>query len=90
MKPRIGIVGVGGYTGQELWRILLGHPKVDVCLLVSDRLIGATSHEVLGGPLNAASRVSVVGREVLDTLTSDTIDLVFMATPADSKRILVA
>ncbi len=38
MKIRIGIVGVTGYSGQELLRILRGHPNASVNLLASLRL----------------------------------------------------
>jgi len=37
---RIGIVGGSGYTGGELLRLLLGHPKVEVTQVTSDSLAG--------------------------------------------------
>ena len=38
MKTRIGIVGVTGYAGQELLRILQGHPHVQISYLGSRRI----------------------------------------------------
>ena len=38
MKTRVGILGVTGYAGQELLRILLRHPSVSVQHLASRRL----------------------------------------------------
>ena len=41
MKTAVGIVGVTGYSGQELLRILQGHPHVCVVYLGSQRLKAA-------------------------------------------------
>ncbi|HEV8595106.1 MAG TPA: N-acetyl-gamma-glutamyl-phosphate reductase, partial [Thermoplasmata archaeon] len=37
---RVGIVGGSGYTGGELLRVLLQHPKVEVTQVTSDSLAG--------------------------------------------------
>jgi len=34
---KIGIYGASGYTGQELLRLLLRHPKVEVTAVTSRR-----------------------------------------------------
>ena len=39
-KLRIGILGVSGYTGAELLRLLARHPGVEVRLLTADRQAG--------------------------------------------------
>jgi N-acetyl-gamma-glutamyl-phosphate reductase len=36
-KARIGVLGASGYTGAELVRLLLEHPRVDIVLLTADR-----------------------------------------------------
>ena len=38
------IVGGSGYTGGELLRLLLGHPRVDVRQVTSERLDGQFVH----------------------------------------------
>jgi len=43
MVKRVGLVGVTGYTGMELTRILLGHPGL--------RLTQVTSRKEAGQPL---------------------------------------
>src|SRR5256885_13841758 len=37
---KVGIVGGSGYTGGELLRLLLRHPKVEVAQVTSDSMAG--------------------------------------------------
>ena len=39
-KARIGVLGASGYTGGELVRLLLRHPRVEIVLLTADRRAG--------------------------------------------------
>ena len=43
-KIKVGVVGGSGYTGGELFRILYGHPFVDI--------VGVTSRKYLGKPIS--------------------------------------
>jgi N-acetyl-gamma-glutamyl-phosphate reductase len=45
-KAKIGILGASGYTGAELVRLLLRHPRVEICLLTADRRAGKPMAEV--------------------------------------------
>src|SRR5919106_1001132 len=36
-KARIGVLGASGYTGAELLRLLLNHPRVEIALFTADR-----------------------------------------------------
>ena len=45
-KKKIGILGASGYTGAELVRLLLRHPKVELVLLTADRKAGLPLGEV--------------------------------------------
>jgi N-acetyl-gamma-glutamyl-phosphate reductase len=36
-KAKIGVLGASGYTGAELLRLLLNHPRVEIALLTADR-----------------------------------------------------
>ncbi len=42
---KVSIVGASGYTGGELLRLLLGHPKVEVLQVTSERLTGKFVHK---------------------------------------------
>ena len=39
-KAKIGVLGASGYTGSELVRLLLRHPRVEIVLLTADRRAG--------------------------------------------------
>src|SRR5260370_26154392 len=45
-KKTVGILGASGYTGAELVRLLLRHPKVEIVLLTADRKAGLPIGEV--------------------------------------------
>ena len=45
-KAKIGILGASGYTGAELTRLLLRHPRAEICLLTADRRAGKPMAEV--------------------------------------------
>jgi N-acetyl-gamma-glutamyl-phosphate reductase len=47
-KTKIGILGASGYTGAELVRLLLCHPKAQIVLLTAERRAGKTMAEVFG------------------------------------------
>jgi N-acetyl-gamma-glutamyl-phosphate reductase len=46
MKPRIGVLGASGYTGAELVRMLLRHPRSEIVLLTAERSAGKAMREV--------------------------------------------
>jgi len=39
-KAKIGVLGASGYTGGELVRILLRHPRAEIVLLTAERSAG--------------------------------------------------
>jgi N-acetyl-gamma-glutamyl-phosphate/LysW-gamma-L-alpha-aminoadipyl-6-phosphate reductase len=43
-RLRVSIVGASGYTGGELLRLALGHPRLDVAQVTSERLDGQFVH----------------------------------------------
>jgi N-acetyl-gamma-glutamyl-phosphate reductase len=45
-KATIGILGASGYTGAELVRLLLRHPRAEISLLTADRRAGLEMREV--------------------------------------------
>jgi len=45
-KAKIGILGASGYTGAELLRLLITHPRVEIALLTADRRAGKPMAEV--------------------------------------------
>jgi N-acetyl-gamma-glutamyl-phosphate reductase len=45
-KAKIGVLGASGYTGAELVRLLLPHPRVEIVLLTADRRAGKAMADV--------------------------------------------
>jgi N-acetyl-gamma-glutamyl-phosphate reductase len=45
-KAKIGVLGASGYTGAELLRLLIRHPRVEIALLTADRRAGKTMADV--------------------------------------------
>jgi N-acetyl-gamma-glutamyl-phosphate reductase len=45
-KAKIGVLGASGYTGAELVRLLIRHPRVEITLLTADRRAGKTMADV--------------------------------------------
>ena len=45
-KSKIGVLGASGYTGAELVRMLLRHPRAEIVLLTADRSAGKAMRDV--------------------------------------------
>ncbi len=45
-KAKIGVLGASGYTGAELVRLLLRHPRAEIALLTADRRAGQEMRNV--------------------------------------------
>ncbi len=78
-KKKIGILGASGYTGAELVRLLLRHPKVELVLLTADRRAGQAMGDVFPqfAPYELPTLVSI---DSVDWTTIG-LDLVFCALP---------
>ena len=45
-KAKIGVLGASGYTGGELVRVLLRHPRAEIILLTAERSAGKAMRDV--------------------------------------------
>src|ERR1051325_8900941 len=78
-KAKIGVLGASGYTGAELLRLLIPHPRVDVALLTADRRAGQEMREVF--PQFASYALpKLVALDGIDWIGAE-LDLVFCALP---------
>ncbi|MEK7743883.1 MAG: hypothetical protein AAB578_05805 [Elusimicrobiota bacterium] len=73
MKTRVAVLGAGGYTGGELLRLLLGHPRVELKQAVSATHAGKPLHHAHPN-LRGASALSF-----RSDLEPRGIDLLFLA-----------
>jgi len=86
-KAKIGILGASGYTGAELVRLLIRHPRVDIALLTADRRAGKPMAEVFPQfapyPLPMLTALDRVDWPALG------LDLVFCALPHGTTQEVV-
>jgi N-acetyl-gamma-glutamyl-phosphate reductase len=78
-KAKIGVLGASGYTGAELVRLLLSHPRAEIALLTADRRAGQAMRQVFPqfSPFNLPKLQSIEG---LDWVGAE-LDLIFCALP---------
>ena len=78
MKIRVGIVGVTGYTGGELLRLLLNHPQAEVKKATSRSNAG--KDVTLAHP-NLKGQVDLIEDDFDITSFVRDLDVVFLALP---------
>jgi N-acetyl-gamma-glutamyl-phosphate reductase len=86
-KAKIGVLGASGYTGSELVRMLLRHPRAEIVLLTAERSAGKQMREVFPqfSPYELPALVAIEG---LDWAKLN-LDLVFCALPhATTQKVL--
>jgi N-acetyl-gamma-glutamyl-phosphate reductase len=86
-KKKIGILGASGYTGAELVRLLLRHPRVEITLLTADRRAGQAMGDVFPqfAPYDLPQLVTI---DSVDWAAAG-LDLVFCALPhATTQKVL--
>src|SRR5262245_19277828 len=86
-KAKIGVLGASGYTGAELLRLLIRHPRVEVVLLTADRRAGQAMGEVFPqfSPFDLPTLTSI---DSVDW-TAAGLDLAFCALPhATTQKVI--
>jgi N-acetyl-gamma-glutamyl-phosphate reductase len=86
-KAKIGVLGASGYTGSELVRMLLRHPRAEIVLLTAERSAGKAMRDVFPqfSPFDLPTLVAIDG---LDWAKLG-LDLVFCALPhATTQKVL--
>jgi N-acetyl-gamma-glutamyl-phosphate reductase len=88
-KARIGVLGASGYTGAELVRMLLRHPRAEIVLLTAERSAGKAMREVFAqfSPYNLPTLAAIDG---LDWAKAQ-LDVAFCALPhATTQKVIKA
>ena len=87
-KAKIGILGASGYTGAELVRLLLRHPRAEIAVLTADRRAGKAMADVF--PQFAPYALpTLVAIDDLDWQALN-LDLVFCALPHGTTQKVIA
>src|SRR5689334_6822276 len=78
-KAKIGVLGASGYTGGELVRVLLRHPRAEIVLLTAERSAGKAMREVFPqfSPFDLPHLVSIEGLD----WSRAALDIAFCALP---------
>jgi N-acetyl-gamma-glutamyl-phosphate reductase len=87
-KAKIGVLGASGYTGAELLRLLIRHPRVEIVLLTADRRAGKTMSDVFRqfAPYDLPVLASI---ESVDWKKAG-LDLAFCALPHGTTQKVIA
>src|SRR6185295_12159217 len=86
-KATIGVLGASGYTGAELVRLLLRHPRAEISLLTADRRAGLEMREVFPqfAPFDLPKLVSLEGLD----WNAAKLDLAFCALPHGTTQTVI-
>src|SRR5205823_14920536 len=87
-KAKIAVLGASGYTGAELMRLLLRHPRVEIAVLTADRRAGQEMGAVFPqfAPF-ALPKLAAI--ESIDWKTAR-LDLAFSALPHATTQTVIA
>jgi N-acetyl-gamma-glutamyl-phosphate reductase len=86
-KAKLAVLGASGYTGAELVRLLLRHPRAEIALLTADRRAGQEMRTVFPqfAPFDLPKLVAI---ESIDW-KSAAIDLAFCALPHGTTQTVI-
>ncbi len=86
-KARVGILGASGYTGAELLRMLLRHPRVEIAVLTADRKAGQAMADVFPqfAPFALPQLVAI---DSIDW-AREKLDVVFCALPHGTTQTVI-
>jgi N-acetyl-gamma-glutamyl-phosphate reductase len=87
-KAKIGILGASGYTGAELLRLLLRHPRAEIALLTADRRAGKPMAEVF--PQFAPYALPILSAVDDADWRTLKLDLAFCALPHGTTQKVIA
>lgn len=80
---RVGILGAGGFTGQELIRIFGRHPHVDLVYITSSEYVSRPLVEIFPALAAPAVKNLVFSSHPKKTEDAGRLDAIFLATPDD-------
>ncbi len=86
-KAKIGVLGASGYTGAELLRLLIRHPRVEIVLLTAERRAGLHMRQVFPqfSPYALPKLVAVDGIDWKEAA----LDVAFCALPHATTQTVI-
>jgi N-acetyl-gamma-glutamyl-phosphate reductase len=86
-KATIAVLGASGYTGSELVRLLLRHPRVNIALLTADRRAGQEMRDVFP-QFSPFALPKLVALDGIDWAAAG-LDLAFCALPHGTTQTVI-
>lgn len=80
-RVRVAVVGASGYSGEELVRLLLGHPGVELVAVTSRQYAGRTVAEVFPRFAHMGAARALEFREPDATRLAEVAEVIFLALP---------
>jgi N-acetyl-gamma-glutamyl-phosphate reductase len=87
-KAKVGVLGASGYTGAELLRLLIGHPRAEIALLTAERRAGKAMVEVF--PQFAPYRLPTLTVVEAADWQKLALDVAFCALPHGTTQKVIA
>ena len=84
-KAQIAVLGASGYTGAELVRLLLRHPKVEIKALTADRRAG----QELAATFPQFAGLALPKLVSIEELDAGALDLAFCALPHGTTQTVI-
>src|SRR5436305_7359882 len=81
MKPKTAIVGASGYSGEELVRLLLHHPQVELAAVTSRQYAGQTVAQIFPKFANHPRAKELRFSEPKAELLAKAAQIIFLALP---------
>lgn len=80
-KTRVGIIGASGYSGEELVRLMLSHPHVDLTVVTSRQYSGKTIADIFPRFGQFAKANELHFRDPIAEMIARDAEVVFLALP---------
>ena len=77
-RVKVAVVGASGYTGEELLRVLLRHPNIELTTITSRQMAGQSLSRILGP---SAGRTGLVFQNLGPQEAAPLADVFFLALP---------
>lgn len=77
----VAVVGAAGYTGEQLVRLLVRHPQVDLVAVTSRRLAGRPLADVIPALRGADGGLAFTASEAAELAAMADLETVFLALP---------
>jgi N-acetyl-gamma-glutamyl-phosphate reductase len=84
---KIGVLGASGYTGAELLRLLIRHPRVEIALLTADRRAGQHMRQVFP-QFSPYALPKLLAIDAVDW-KAEALDLAFCALPHATTQTVI-